>query len=107
MPTGTAAAFMMRPICFLAACEPALAARSPAFAVRSVVRFTARSLIDANQRGDLLARRRGPHGAVGACDKSHVGHVSRSLIFRVGSLRRRHSLRAIAASFVRFSRPAA
>src|SRR5262249_51628820 len=38
MPTGTAAAFMMRPICFLAACEPALAARSPAFAVRSVVR---------------------------------------------------------------------
>jgi len=47
---------MMRPICFLAACEPALAARSPAFAVRSVVRFTARSLIDANQRGDLLAR---------------------------------------------------
>jgi len=35
---------MMRPICFLAACEPALAARSSAFAVRSVVRFTARSL---------------------------------------------------------------
>jgi hypothetical protein len=26
MPTGTAAAFMMRPICFLAACEPAFAA---------------------------------------------------------------------------------
>jgi len=66
MPTGTAAAFMLRPICFLAAREPALAARSPAFAVRSVVRFTARSLIDANQRGDLLARVEGARTVLSA-----------------------------------------
>jgi hypothetical protein len=61
-----AAAFMMRPIYFLAACEPALAARSPAFAVRSVVCFTARSLIDANQRGDLFARVEGARTVLSA-----------------------------------------
>src|SRR5262249_28127115 len=57
-------------------------------------RGLARRLVDVRWRAVLVV----PEGE---------GPPSRSLIFRVGSLPRRHSLRVIAASFVRFSRPAA